>query len=142
MPNESTHKKQRMKRLLITIITTAVVTGCIGNGTPKSSDSNQPKPHQRGQALHKGFVICQSCGIPLQKSEEFGTEADGSPSREYCTHCYQNGSFVWQCTMDEMIDSCALIIEKTKGTKENGLTRERAAELMMGYFPNLKRWKK
>lgn len=135
-----------MKRLFTTIATTAVLTavliGCTGNGTPKRSDAAQPKQQQSGQTLHKGFVICQSCGMPLQKSEEFGTEADGSPSREYCTHCYQNGAFVWQCTMEEMIDSCALMIEKTKGTKENGLTRERAAELMMGYFPNLKRWKK
>ena len=37
--------------------------------------------------------VCQSCGMPLEKSDDFGTEADGSQSKEYCTHCFQGGSF-------------------------------------------------
>ena len=38
--------------------------------------------------------ICQSCGMPLQKDEDFGTNASGSKSEEYCFHCFQNGKFL------------------------------------------------
>ena len=37
---------------------------------------------------------CQSCGMPLRKKEDFGTNADGSKSNEYCFHCFQNGKFL------------------------------------------------
>jgi hypothetical protein len=38
--------------------------------------------------------FCQSCGMPLSRDPRGGgTEADGSRSAEYCSHCYQNGRF-------------------------------------------------
>lgn len=37
---------------------------------------------------------CQSCGLPLAKDPQGGgTNADGSQSHEYCSHCYQLGAF-------------------------------------------------
>jgi len=37
---------------------------------------------------------CQSCGMPLSKDEHGGgSEADGTKSPEYCSHCYVNGAF-------------------------------------------------
>ncbi|WOF17282.1 hypothetical protein F1737_01315 [Methanoplanus sp. FWC-SCC4] len=46
---------------------------------------------------------CQSCGMPMAKDEDFGTEKDGSKSKEYCTYCYQKGIFTEQdVTIDEM----------------------------------------
>lgn len=37
---------------------------------------------------------CQSCGMPLSKDEhQGGTEKDDSKSQDYCSHCYQHGSF-------------------------------------------------
>jgi len=40
------------------------------------------------------YINCQSCGMPLNKDEKFGgTEADGSLSKMYCSHCYGNGNF-------------------------------------------------
>ena len=50
--------------------------------------------------------FCQSCGMPLQNEADYGTEAGGARSEEYCTYCYQNGGFTADCTMDEMIDFC------------------------------------
>jgi len=32
--------------------------------------------------------ICQSCAMPMNKEEDFGTNADGSKNEEYCTHCF------------------------------------------------------
>ena len=40
------------------------------------------------------YKNCQSCGMPLSKdSEGGGTEADGSKSAMYCSHCYRSGAF-------------------------------------------------
>ena len=42
----------------------------------------------------KKYINCQSCGMPLDKDEKGGgTEADGSLSEMYCSHCYENGNF-------------------------------------------------
>lgn len=40
------------------------------------------------------YKNCQSCGMPLKKDEKTaGTEADGTKSNMYCSHCYENGEF-------------------------------------------------
>lgn len=36
---------------------------------------------------------CQSCGMPLKKVSDKGTETDGSLSETYCAMCYENGAF-------------------------------------------------
>jgi hypothetical protein len=46
---------------------------------------------------------CQSCGMPMAKESDFGTEKDGSRSEDYCTYCYQNGAYTEpEITIDEM----------------------------------------
>jgi hypothetical protein len=38
--------------------------------------------------------FCQSCGMPLSRDAlGGGTNADGSRSAEYCSHCYRSGRF-------------------------------------------------
>ncbi|MBY0422467.1 MAG: zinc ribbon domain-containing protein [Parvularculaceae bacterium] len=42
----------------------------------------------------KSYKNCQSCGMPLKRDEKGGgTNADGSKSVEFCSHCYQAGAF-------------------------------------------------
>jgi len=42
----------------------------------------------------KSYKSCQSCGMPLSKDEKGGgTNADGSKSEMYCSHCYEGGKF-------------------------------------------------
>src|SRR4051812_11512049 len=37
---------------------------------------------------------CQSCGMPLSRDAKGGgSNADGSRSSEYCSHCYEKGVF-------------------------------------------------
>ena len=83
-------------------------------------------------------TYCQSCGMPLSKEEEWGTEADGGKNREYCAYCYQNGAFTDSRTMEEMIDFC-LDMTKDMGIYTN---RQEAKNQMLEYFPQLKRWRK
>ena len=45
--------------------------------------------------MQAAYRNCQSCGMPLKRDEEHGgTEADGSRSATYCSHCYRQGRFV------------------------------------------------
>jgi len=38
--------------------------------------------------------FCQSCGMPMKKDPRGGgTDADGTRSPEYCSYCYQDGTF-------------------------------------------------
>jgi len=40
------------------------------------------------------YKNCQSCGMPLHRDEKGGgTNADGSKSEVYCSHCYEAGQF-------------------------------------------------
>lgn len=80
---------------------------------------------------------CQSCGMPMGPTDElYGTEADGTKSRDYCSYCYENGKFTADCTMQEMIDFCV------QPMLENmpGLTESSARAMMNQHFPELKRW--
>jgi len=51
------------------------------------------------------YKNCQSCGMPKNKdSKGGGTEADGTKSTMYCSHCYRDGSFTQpKITADEMV---------------------------------------
>ncbi len=80
--------------------------------------------------------FCQSCGMPMMKPEDFGTNASGSKSREYCNFCYQKGIFTDpDITMEEMIDKVTgfmVKIEKMPGAQAKGLANS--------FVPKLKRW--
>lgn len=82
--------------------------------------------------------ICQSCGMPMVKEADYGTEADGAKSTDYCCYCYQKGAFTADSTMEQMIETC-LNIEGGQALYTN---KEAAREQMLGYFPTLKRWQK
>lgn len=49
---------------------------------------------------------CQSCGMPMSRDERGGgTNADGSRSGMYCSHCYADGRFTLpELTVDQMQD--------------------------------------
>jgi len=82
------------------------------------------------------YKNCQSCGMPLKKDEKGGgTNADGSKSKMYCSHCYENGKFTMpDITVDQMK-------ERVKGK----LKEFRIPGFLAGFFtkgiPKLERWK-
>lgn len=84
--------------------------------------------------------FCQSCGMPLSKAEEHGTNSDESLSNDYCCYCYQNGAFTQDVTMDEMISHCAQFVDEFNKGSEQKMTKEEAIAQMKLYFPKLKRW--
>ena len=81
-------------------------------------------------------LICQSCGMPLINSEQFGTNADKSINNDYCMYCYKDGKFIDDVSMEEYIDMCSQYREQA------GMTNEEMKEFCTKLFPTLKRWKK
>lgn len=78
---------------------------------------------------------CQSCGMPLSKDPHGGgTEADGTTSREYCSHCYAAGKFT-----DPGINAQQMI-EKVQGKMKEMHIPGFLARRFTKDIPNLKRW--
>ena len=86
--------------------------------------------------MENAFKNCQSCGMPLKRDAQGGgTNADGTKSVVYCSHCYQKGQFTQpKLTVDEM-----KVRIKAK-LKEFGFP-----DFMTGLFtlniPKLERWR-
>ena len=80
--------------------------------------------------------FCQSCGMPIFNPSMQGSEADGSLSEDYCSHCYRDGAFTYETDLDSMIEACAPIL-----VRETGVSHDEAVSLMGAMLPNLKRWK-
>jgi hypothetical protein len=85
---------------------------------------------------HKYAPICQSCGMPIERSEWFGTYADGRKSVEYCQFCFQGGEWTEpDATMEDMVGKVALEIAKNQN-----LTDEKAERIARELMGTLKRW--
>ncbi len=85
--------------------------------------------------------ICQSCGMPMESKEDFGTEKDGSASDVYCQFCYANGEFLDDAeTPEEKAEQVAKIVAKIEGMTEEEALYE--ARKMVPTLRELKRWKK
>ncbi len=80
--------------------------------------------------------VCQSCGMPMSRPDDYGTEKDGSPSKNYCAYCYKDGGFTADCTMEEMIEI------NLKYTPDIFKDVDAARKQLMEYLPTLERWKK
>jgi len=108
---------------------------CQGYGGMMGSSQTKEVPTMED---YKNMRFCQSCGMPLGPDTPLGTEADGSPSADYCSYCYKDGKFAGEMTMEEMIDFCAPMMVQAN----SGMTEEQARAQMHQFFPMLKRWKK
>ncbi|HIT94319.1 MAG TPA: helix-turn-helix domain-containing protein [Candidatus Faecivivens stercoripullorum] len=76
-------------------------------------------------------LICQCCGMPLE-DDILGRETDGTLNEDYCKWCYDEGAFLTDCTMEEMIDLC---LPHMQGDEMAART------YLESVLPTLKRWK-
>jgi hypothetical protein len=92
----------------------------------------------RGQSYNKDMEakVCQSCGMPLNRDPKHGgSNSDGTKSSEYCSYCYQNGTWMMDMSVDEMQRKVGGIL------KQFGAPETVQRDAMSG-IPSLKRWKK
>lgn len=81
--------------------------------------------------------ICQSCGMPLKETSDFGSNEDGSKSQEYCRHCFQAGKFSDEhASMKDFINS-----QVNKAVSLFGMTEDEARKMASSTIPGLKRWR-
>ena len=79
--------------------------------------------------------ICQSCSMPLEKEEDYGTTKTGEKSEDYCVYCFKDGDFTENMTLEEAIAQAADYADMA------GMTKEQALEHAEEVYPTLKRWK-
>ena len=111
---------------------------------PEAFEAYEATFPQKEKAFQEGQLpqFCQSCGMPLTKNEDCGTNADGCTNYDYCRYCYKAGRFLQECTMDEMIEHCAQFVDEVNKQMPKPMTKEEYKQMMRGFFPMLKRWRK
>lgn len=86
-------------------------------------------------------LFCQSCGMPMADPNLLGTNKNGTDNHDYCIHCYKEGAFTQNLTMDEMIEHCTLFLDEFNKDSTTQMNKEEAIANMRKFFPELKRWK-
>ena len=81
--------------------------------------------------------FCQSCSMPMEKPEDFGTNADSKKNDDYCHFCFQNGKFTApDITLEQMIDrATGILVNQMK------MPEAQAKEIARTFIPQLKRWR-
>jgi hypothetical protein len=79
--------------------------------------------------------ICQSCSMPLNNPEDFGTTKSGKKSDDYCVYCLKDGAFTQDITLEQSIEQCVNYADMAGATKADAL------EYAKNLFPTLKRWR-
>lgn len=85
--------------------------------------------------------ICQSCGMNMDKIEDFGTNADKTPNDDYCVYCFKDGVFTNNFTIEEMVENNLKYLEEYN--RENGTQydEESARKDLTEFLHMLKRWR-
>ncbi|MDR0886674.1 MAG: helix-turn-helix domain-containing protein [Clostridiales Family XIII bacterium] len=84
--------------------------------------------------------ICQSCAMPIQNIDDFGTNADDTVTTEYCSHCYKGGSFTHNRTVEEMIESNLRFLDAFNAENGTAYSEEEARSIFKAHLLTLKRW--
>jgi transcriptional regulator with XRE-family HTH domain len=84
--------------------------------------------------------ICQSCAMPLQSLNDFGTNGDGTASTEYCSHCYGDGSFTHSRTIEEMVESNLRFLDEFNAQNGTDYSEDEARTILKMHLATLKRW--
>ena len=78
--------------------------------------------------------FCQSCSMPMDTPELWGTEKDGTKNSEYCKYCFTDGQFTHpDLTLDEMKEHMMKQMEKDKLPGD-------IVDVALSRLPFLKRW--
>ena len=111
---------------------------------PESFEDYESTFPPKEKTLQPGQLpqFCQSCGMPLTCNEDCGHDADGSINFDYCKYCYDDGRFLQDCTMDEMIEHCSQFVDEVNKHMPKSMTCEEYKQMMHAFFPKLKRWRK
>jgi hypothetical protein len=75
--------------------------------------------------------------MPLDKPEDYGTDAVGYRVNDYCHYCYTRGELTEpEISLQEMTDKCVAVM-----VQRSIMPEKKARALMMEVLPKLKRWR-
>jgi transcriptional regulator with XRE-family HTH domain len=84
--------------------------------------------------------ICQSCAMPLQNFDDLGTNADATVTTEYCGHCYKDGAFTHNRTVEEMVESNLRFLDEFNAQNGTSYSEDEARSVLKMHLLTLKRW--
>ena len=79
-------------------------------------------------------LICQSCGMPMQKDKDFGANADSSKNKEYCYFCFKDRKFT-----DEGITTGQNSEKNIEIAMKIGMPKDKARKIANNTLLKLKR---
>lgn len=79
---------------------------------------------------------CQSCGMMFTAPDQHGHDADGAEVEDLCRWCYDDGAWVEDMSMEDMIEDCA-----PRMAAAIGWSIDECASLMGAVLPTLRRWR-
>jgi hypothetical protein len=71
--------------------------------------------------------------MPYSGIEHCGTNIDGSPNPDYCHHCFKDGDFTSNISLEQMIERCIPFMLHDMSEKDARASLEKQ-------LPALKRW--
>lgn len=80
-------------------------------------------------------LFCQCCGMPLSEDSMISKETGGIFNEDYCTWCYNDGTFVYE-TKDDLLD----YLVNNMPNPENKSAKERRA-FFESQLSTLKHWR-
>ena len=81
--------------------------------------------------------FCQSCAMPLERPEDFGTDKSGARVNDFCHYCFADGAFTAPgISMDTMLEKCV-----GEMIRQGVMPEAQARALMSDVLPRLKRWR-
>lgn len=86
-------------------------------------------------------IYCQSCGMPLDVPDRFGTNFDGEKNSEYCFYCLKDGQYTVDYSMEKMIEIWAKYSKEFNRYCGTNYSEEEIASLLKKRLPQLKRWR-
>jgi len=76
--------------------------------------------------------------MPMTEPAHHGTETDGSQSQDYCVHCWKDGKFAYDTTLEDAIEFNIRFVLEAGAAK----TEEEARAMLQESMSKLKRWAK
>ena len=80
-------------------------------------------------------AYCQSCAMPMESDDHYGSNADNTQNRAYCCFCYREGQFIEpEVTLEQMQERVKAIMTEVQVSPA-------VIEKVINLIPTLKRWR-
>lgn len=105
-------------------------------GAPSAKGGGGPREYMKDFARGRDTLFCQSCGFNMRRNPDFGTEADGALTEQWCSGCYRGGAFTEDVTTAEAFIHAA--VQRIAAQRKQAIGKTRLD--LKKELPKLARW--